>query len=236
MARLDKILASLGYGSRRDVAALCQSGRVTRADTGEKLSRPEAHVSASDIHVDGSALDRPEGIFIVMHKPVGVTCSHDAGEGPLVYDLLPPRWMRRNPVVATIGRLDKETSGTLLLTDQGQLLHRLASPKHHVEKTYLATVEGTLEDDLIERFASGEIMLQGDKEPCRPARLRILDRHLAEVVLTEGRYHQVRRMFAACGHHVVELHRTRFGDYTCENLEPGEWMDVPPPVAGRAVP
>ncbi|MFM7182367.1 MAG: pseudouridine synthase [Verrucomicrobiales bacterium] len=228
MPRLDKILASLGYGSRRDVASLCLSGRVTRADTGERLTRPEAHVPVPEIRVDGAGLDHPDGIFIVMHKPVGVTCSHDAGEGPLVYDLLPPRWMRRNPVVASIGRLDKDTSGTLLLTDQGQLLHRLASPKHHVEKTYLATVEGKLEEDLISRFASGEIMLQGDKEPCRPARLKILDDHLAEVVLTEGRYHQVRRMFAACGHHVAALHRTRFGKYTCENLEPGEWVDATP--------
>lgn len=229
MARLDKTLASLGYGSRRDIAALCLSGRVTRALTGERLSRPEAHVPPSDILVDGAALDHPDGIFIVMHKPVGVTCSHDSGEGPLVYDLLPPRWQGRNPVVATIGRLDKETSGTLLLTDNGQLLHRLASPKHHVEKTYLATVEGKLEDALVARFASGEILLQGEKEPCRPARLTILDEHRAEVVLTEGRYHQVRRMFAACGHHVETLHRTRFGDYTCEMLEPGEWMDVPMP-------
>ena len=229
MARLDKILASLGYGSRRDVAMLCQSGRITRAATGERLARPEAHVAASDILVDGAALDHPDGIFIVMHKPVGVTCSHDAGEGALVYDLLPSRWNRRNPVVATIGRLDKETSGTLLLTDQGQLLHRLASPKHHVEKTYLATTEGKLEEEMVTRFASGEILLQGEKVPCRPARLTILGDHLAEVVLTEGRYHQVRRMFAACGHHVVSLHRTRFGDYTCDALQPGEWMDVSMP-------
>ena len=229
MARLDKILASLGYGSRRDVTMLCQSGRITRAATGERLARPEAHVAASDILVDGAALDHPDGIFIVMHKPVGVTCSHDAGEGALVYDLLPSRWNRRNPVVATIGRLDKETSGTLLLTDQGQLLHRLASPKHHVEKTYLATTEGKLEEEMVTRFASGEILLQGEKVPCRPARLTILGDHLAEVVLTEGRYHQVRRMFAACGHHVVSLHRTRFGDYTCDALQPGEWMDVSMP-------
>jgi 16S rRNA pseudouridine516 synthase len=88
---------------------------------------------------------------------------------------------------------------------------------------------------LIARFASGEILLQGDKDPCRPARLTILGDHLAEVVLTEGRYHQVRRMFAACGHHVVALHRTRFGDYTCGDLQPGEWRDVAPPSAGRAV-
>lgn len=231
MARLDKILASLGYGSRRDVAAICQSGRVKRASTGEKLVRPETHVPIDDVLVDGNALDHPEGIFIVMHKPVGVTCSHDTSEGPLVYDLLPPRWMRRNPVLATIGRLDKETSGTLLLTDNGQLLHRLASPKHHIEKTYLATVEGHLQAELISRFDSGEILLEGEKEPCRPAKLKILSDHLAEVVLTEGRYHQVRRMFAACGHHVVTLHRTRFGEYTCDQLAPGEWMDAPVPAS-----
>lgn len=230
MARLDKILASLGYGSRREVATLCQCGRVTRAGTGERLSRPDAHVPPAEVLVDGSPLDHPAGIFIVMHKPVGVTCSHDASEGPLVYDLLPPQWMRRNPVVASIGRLDKETSGTLLLTDQGTLLHRLASPKHHVEKTYRAVVEKKLSTDLIARFASGDLILVGDPAPCLPARLEILGDHLAEVVLTEGRYHQVRRMFAACGHHVIELHRTRFGDYTCDHLDPGAWFDVPDPT------
>jgi 16S rRNA pseudouridine516 synthase len=116
-----------------------------------------------------------------------------------------------------------------LLTDQGHWLHRLASPKHHVEKTYLATVEGRLEEELIARFASGALLLQNDPVPCRPASLRLLDENTAEVVLTEGRYHQVRRMFAACGHHVVTLHRTRFGAYTCDHLEPGQWTDIADP-------
>lgn len=229
MARLDKILASLGYGSRREVAFLCQTGRVTRSSTGEKLTRADAHAAPEDVLVDGRPLDHPGGIFIVMHKPVGVTCSHDGGEGPLVYDLLPEAWMRRNPVVSSIGRLDKDTSGTLLLTDQGNWLHRLASPKHHVEKTYIATVENPLTGDLVARFASGDLLLQNDPVPCRPARLTLTGERTAEVVLTEGRYHQVRRMFAACGHHVVTLHRTRFGDYTCESLEPGSWVDIADP-------
>ena len=228
MARLDKVLSSLGYGSRRDVASLCQRGRVTDR-TGRPLTKPDLHIKPADILFDRQPLDHPDGVFIVMHKPLGVTCSHDRREGELVYDLLPDRWQTRLPVVASIGRLDKETSGVLVLTDNGQWIHKLASPKHHIEKTYLATTSTPLDASLIERFASGTLVLDGETTPCLPAALTLRGPCEAELVVTEGRYHQVRRMFAACGHHVESLHRSRFGPYHCDDLQPGEWTDVADP-------
>ena len=228
MQRLDKLLSSLGYASRRDVPALCKSGRV-RDRAGNPITKAETRVNAADILLEGKELDHKEGIFIVMHKPVGYTCSHDSSEGELIYDLLPERWWSRNPVPSSIGRLDKETSGVLLITDQGQWIHRLASPKHHVDKVYIADLDRPLDAATVDAFASGTLLLNDDNTPCLPATLEILSERQARVTLTEGRYHQVRRMFAACGNHVLHLHRQAFGSYTVKDLAPGEWRDVPDP-------
>ena len=232
MPRLDKLLSSLGYASRRDVAAICKAGRV-RDRAGVPLTRPETRVEPADLLLDGKEMDHPHGIFVVLHKPVGYTCSHDRSEGPLIYDLLPPRWFARNPIPASIGRLDKDTSGVLVVTDQGDWLHRLSSPKHHVDKVYLATLDTTPTPAAIEAFASGTLTLAGESTPCLPARLEITGPLGARVTLTEGRYHQVRRMFAACGHHVVALHRESFGPYRADDLAPGQWRDTPTPDGTR---
>jgi 16S rRNA pseudouridine516 synthase len=154
-------------------------------------------------------------------------CSHDAREGPSVYGLLPPRWQRRNPTVTTIGRLDKDTSGLLLLTDQSALVHRLTSPKHKVPKIYRATLDADLPPQLAELFASGTLMLRGETAPCAPAELRVLGPRDAELTLTEGRYHQVRRMFASQGCEVLTLHRVRFGHLELGELAPGTWRELP---------
>jgi 16S rRNA pseudouridine516 synthase len=163
-------------------------------------------------------------MVILMQKPVGYVCSHDDGEGKLVYDLLPSRWRLRDPKISTIGRLDKETSGLLLLTDDGALLHRLTSPRHHVAKVYEATLDRPLRGDEAEIFASGTLMLNGEKSPCLPAKLTIIDETHVTLEITEGRYHQVRRMFAAVGNHVVSLHRSSFGELTLGDLEVGEYQ------------
>ena len=226
--RLDQWMSSLGYCSRREAAAWCRAGRVRRAD-GSLLDKPEIKVAAADVRIDGQPLDHPEGLFLLLHKPRGCVCSHDEGEGPSVYDLLPPRWRARNPAPATIGRLDKETSGAILLTDIGSWIHKLASPKHHVEKCYLATLDQPAEPGMVALFASGALVLRGESAPCQPARLEILDGTAARVVLTEGKYHQVRRMFAACGRHVTALHRESFGEYRADDLAPGQWRNVAPP-------
>ncbi len=225
MRRLDQLLANLGYCSRREARRFVDGGRVTVR--GEPAANVAQKVDAAEVRVDGEPLDHPEGLLLLLHKPVGLVCTHDEREGPNVYSLLPPRWRQRNPVVATIGRLDKETSGLLLLTDQSPLVHRLTSPKHKVPKTYRATADADLSPDLVAVFASGTLCLAGEDQPCAPAELRLLTPREAEVTLTEGRYHQVRRMFSAHGANVVTLHRTRFGALELGDLAPGQWRELP---------
>jgi 16S rRNA pseudouridine516 synthase len=225
--RIDQLLSSLGYGSRADVGALVARGRVTSLSAPQSKLRPDMRVSARDLLVDGEPLDHPDGILLVMHKPVGVVCSHDEREGRSVYDLLPERWRRRNPRIESVGRLDKDTSGLLLLTDQHGLIHRLASPKHKVVKVYEAGVEGTLTREMIDLFASGTMTLRGESKPCQPAELAIIAPDKARLSITEGRYHQVRRMLAAVGAPVVTLHRSRFGELTLDGLAAGEVRSLP---------
>jgi 16S rRNA pseudouridine516 synthase len=225
MPRLDQTLASLGYGSRREVNALIDDERVTVA--GALAHDGAQKVEPAQVRLDGEPLDHPDGLLLLLHKPIGLVCSHDGREGPSVYSLLPARWRARNPGVTSIGRLDKDTSGLLLLTDQTPLVHRLTSPKHKVPKVYRATVDRDLGEDLIPRFASGTLQLEGEKAPCAPAELRLLGPREAELTLTEGRYHQVRRMFAACGATVLTLHRTRFGALELGDLAPGTWRELP---------
>jgi 16S rRNA pseudouridine516 synthase len=222
--RLDQLLANLGYCSRREVRSWLKAGRVAVA--GRPADDPGVKPSPAAVRVDGEPLDHPDGLLLLVHKPLGLTCSHDPAEGPLIYDLLPPRWRARNPVVTSIGRLDKETSGLILLTDHTELIHRLTSPKYKVPKIYRATTDRDLSTGLIARFSSGEIRLDGEKEACAPAGLRLLGPREAELTLTEGKYHQVRRMFAACGATVLTLHRTSFGPLTLGDLAPGKFREL----------
>lgn len=228
MRRLDQLLSSLGYCSRKQAQALCDAGRVWVA--GAPLDDASRKVDPAQVKLDDAPLDFPDGLFVLLHKPVGLVCSHDSGEGPRVYDLLPQRWQQRAPKVTTIGRLDKDTSGLLLLTDRGALVQRLTSPKHHVEKVYLATLDRAPTQEMSEAFARGlELTEDGERVKTRPAALRVLEGNRAEVTLHEGRYHQVRRMFAALGAHVVSLERTRFGEWTLGDLPPGNWKALPLP-------
>jgi 16S rRNA pseudouridine516 synthase len=223
--RLDQLLANLGYCSRREAAGWIKAGRVTVG--GEPATDPARKADETTIQVDGEPVDHPAGLLLLLHKPLGLVCSHDEREGPNVYSLLPERWRRRNPPVTSIGRLDKETSGLLLLTDQPALVHRLTSPKHKVPKTYRATLDAPPAPDLAARFAAGTLLLDGEERPCAPAELRPLGGAEVDVVLTEGRYHQVRRMFAACGRTVVALHRSGFGSLALGELPAGQWRELP---------
>jgi 16S rRNA pseudouridine516 synthase len=232
MRRLDQLLANLGYCSRREARIWIEAGRVTVA--GKVADNFGEKAEESEVRVDGAALDHPGELLLLLHKPVGLVCSHDEREGPNVYSLLPERWRRRNPQVTSIGRLDKDTSGALLLTDISPLVHRLTSPKNKVPKVYQATVDRDLPPDAVERFASGTLVLADEKEPCAPAQLRLLSPRNAEVTLTEGRYHQVRRMFASVGSTVLTLHRARFGPLELGDLPPGEWRELPRDYFGVA--
>ncbi|HVU32979.1 MAG TPA: pseudouridine synthase [Opitutaceae bacterium] len=225
MRRLDQILASLGYGSRREAHDLVAAGRVSVA--GVPAKDPAQRVDPATVRVDEAPLDHPAGLLLLLNKPAGLVCSHDEREGPNVYSLLPERWRRRNPPVTSIGRLDKETTGLLLLTDQSPLVHRLTSPRHKVPKVYRAVVDAELRPELVPLFAAGTLVLHGESAPCAPADLRILGPREAEVTLTEGRYHQVRRMFAAAGCGVTELQRIRFGSLELGDLTSGAWRELP---------
>jgi 16S rRNA pseudouridine516 synthase len=225
MSRLDQTLASLGYGSRREVRGLLDAGRVTVR--GEIADDPSEKVIPAEVRVDGEPLDHPSGLLLMLNKPLGLVCSHDQREGPNVYSVLPPRWRQRNPTVTSVGRLDKETTGLLLLTDNSALVHRLTSPKHKVPKVYRATVDVDLSPDLVAVFASGTLTLPGEPGPCAPAELKLLGSREAEVTLTEGKYHQVRRMFSAHGATVLSLHRSRFGSLELGDLALGAWRELP---------
>jgi 16S rRNA pseudouridine516 synthase len=222
--RLDRLLANLGYGSRREMQELARQGRIGL--DGKAVRNIDDRVPlnaalAAQLTVDGTAIDPLPGLVVMLNKPLGVTCSHKEA-GPLVYSLLPERWRRRDPAISTVGRLDKDTSGLLLLTDDGGFLHQVISPRRHIAKRYLATLDRPLRGDEATIFASGTLMLDGEDKPLLPAVLEGLSLHHAAITVTEGRYHQVRRMFAAVDNHVVALHRASIGGLTLpDDLEPG---------------
>ena len=211
--RLDRLLANLGYGSRREVERIVWGDLVTL--DGVALEDADQRIAVTPnlsarMTVNGVPLDPPPGLALMLHKPLGVTCSHKE-QGPLVYSLLPERWRRREPAISTIGRLDKETSGLLLLTDDGVLLHKIISPRSNVSKRYDVTLARPLNGTEEKIFASGELMLESEKTPLLPVEMEVVSPKRAFVTLTEGRYHQVRRMFAAVGNQVTALHRDRVG-------------------------
>ena len=224
--RLDRLLANLGYGSRREVLQMAHDERIQL--DGETLRDIEQRVPliaefAARLRIDSAALDPLPGMVLMLNKPTGVTCSHKENT-PLVFDLLPERWRRRDPAISAAGRLDKDTSGLLLLTDDGAFLHKIISPKRHIAKRYVATLDQPLRGDEAEIFAAGTLMLHGEDKPLLPALLESISPLEAAVTLTEGRYHQVRRMFAAVKNHVTALRRVAIGGLTLpDDLAPGDF-------------
>lgn len=229
--RLDRLLANLGYGGRKDIAALARHGRI-RLD-GEALRDSSAKVApdaelADALTIDGEPVDPLPGFAVMLNKPVGVTCSRK-DPGRLVFEFFPERWLRRDPAFSPVGRLDKDTSGLLIFTDDGQLNHRITHPRTHTPKTYLAQLDRPLCADAAAIFASGELMLEGEDKPLLPAELTVLNETNVRLVIHEGRYHQVRRMFAAIGDHVTALHREAIGGLALPpDLAPGAWRMLGP--------
>ncbi|MDB5470205.1 MAG: Pseudouridine synthase [Caulobacter sp.] len=222
--RLDRLLANMGYGSRREIAALAAAGQVVL--DGQAIRKGDAKVLVSRdlpsrMTVRGAPLDPPPGLALMLHKPLGVTCSHKE-VGALVYDLLPQRWKAREPAISTVGRLDKDTSGLLLLTDDGELLHRIISPRSNLPKRYLVTLARPMDGSEAAVFAAGTLMLDGEDKPLLAAELDVHSPTSAHLTIHEGRYHQVRRMFAAVGNHVEALHRDQVGGLVLpDDLAPG---------------
>lgn len=224
--KLIKHLANLGYGSRREVSQLLRAGWFTD-EHGTALDE-NCVQSHECIRFRGEMLDPPAPLVIMLHKPIGYTCSRDE-DGDLIYDLLPPRFAKRLPTLSSVGRLDKDTSGLLLLTDDGKFLHRIIHPKSKCRKCYRVTLDRPLEGTEAEVFASGSLMLHGERGPLLPAEMRIESPQIAFIDLLEGRYHQVRRMFAAVGNHVTALERLSIGSLNLPiDLPVGEWRVLSP--------
>lgn len=224
--KLIKLLANLGYGSRKEVQRLIRSGAVSD-DAGQVLK--ESDFPPYDrIRFRGEELDPLHPMTLVLNKPDGYTCSAD-DPGSTIYDLLPERFAHRNPGLNPIGRLDKDTTGLLLMTDDGKLLHKIIHPKSHCLKVYHAVLDRPLEGHEGELFGSGTLMLNGETKPLLPAGFEQVGEKEALVTLHEGRYHQVRRMFAAAGNHVIDLKRISIGGFQLPgDLDEGEWRFMGP--------
>ncbi len=224
--RIDRLLANMGYGSRRDIERMAEAKRVIL--DGRPIDDVSARIAVGPdlparMFIDRERLDPPPGLIIALHKPLGFTCSHREA-GALVFDLLPPRWRKRDPVISAVGRLDKDTSGLLLLTDDGPLLHRIIAPKSRVAKRYRVDLARPLTGEETALFGAGGIKLHGDEKPLLPAEFEPLAQASGLLTLHEGRYHQVRRMFAAIGNHVEALHRDQIGALRLpQDLTAGQW-------------
>lgn len=223
--RLDKFLVACAVGSRTEVKNFLKSGRVTVNGKKEKSAKLQINEGTDEIHFDGQKLDYEEFVYYMMNKPQGVISATEDPKHKTVLDLMDD--YARAKEVFPVGRLDIDTHGLLLLTNDGKLAHALLSPKRHVDKTYLALVKGMMTDEDIETFAKG-IPLKDFT--CQPAKLELVsmdaekNQSLVRVTIAEGKFHQVKRMVAYCGKEVVDLQRLTMGTLTLdENLKPGEW-------------
>ncbi|NWG73614.1 MAG: 16S rRNA pseudouridine(516) synthase [Rubrivivax sp.] len=220
---LAHLLFTQGFGTRRECAALVAAGRVEVS--GRVVDDPDAEVTAAGLVfvVDGRRWPYAERALVLLHKPAGVECSQKPRHHPSVLSLLPAPLRRRG--VQPVGRLDEDTTGALLLTDDGALIHRLSSPKRHVAKVYDVTTKHPLDERLVQRLREG-VVLADDPRPVRAAACEATGERTLRLTLTEGRYHQVKRMVAAAGNRVEALHRSAFGGLALGALAPGQWRWV----------
>lgn len=219
--RLDKLLTHLGVASRSGAREVLKAGRVRV--NGEAVRDAAFQVEVDDkVLLDGKLLDTRLSRYLLLHKPAGVLTAKEDNRQKTVMDLLPPEYTSLGCM--PVGRLDKDTTGLLILTTDGELAHRLIAPERHVDKVYIATVDGCLSDADVEKFAEG-IPLKDFT--CLPAKLEILSPNVGRVTVREGKYHQIKRMFGAVGKPVTELHRQRFGPLPLEDgMHPGEYREL----------
>lgn len=223
---MDQILSNYGYCSRKEARVWIKGKRVTLKD-GTPVSSFSDKYDPAELLIDNEPIPYINGFVAVLNKPAGYICTHSGAEGANVFSLLPDWMMQRDPLPTTVGRLDKDTTGILLITDVHPLVHNMISPKKHVKKIYEVTLDKPLQNDIVDIFKSGTLLLDEDPKPCLPAECIITSETTCSLTLEEGRYHQVKRMFAVCGYEVVKLHRTRFGEYTLDDLKDGELKIFP---------
>ena len=220
MERLDKVLAATGRWSRREAKELIRQSRVLVDGRLANSAEEKVEPAAARICVDGEDVGWEKHTYVMLHKPAGVLTATEDSRQPTVLDLLTSELRKKG--LAPVGRLDKDTEGLLLLTDDGDLTHRLLSPKYHVDKVYFARVEGELEESDTAAFAAGITLSDG--LACRPAKLEILTADTCLVTLQEGKFHQVKRMLASRGKPVTYLKRLSMGPLQLDGeLQPGQY-------------
>lgn len=223
LVRLDKLLAGAGFGSRSDIKKLVRKGGVLIDGRAAVSADEKVDPNASQIAVNGQAFVYKEHLYLMLNKPAGVLSASNDKRAKTVVDLVPPALFR--PGLFPAGRLDRDTEGFVLLTDDGQLAHKILSPKSHIPKIYYAQLDGPIDPAAVAAFAQGIAL--DDGTVCMPAELTVLGANAAQVVLHEGKYHQVKRMFAAVGRTVLYLKRTQMGRVPLdENLALGECREL----------
>lgn len=218
--RLDKLISNSTAFSRSQAKINIKKGKVTVE--GEVVNNPAQHVN-EDTHVEymGVPIKKPELRYIMFNKPAGMVCANKDREHATVFDNL---FLPRIETLHVAGRLDIDTTGLVLITDDGEWSHRLTSPKHQHEKTYLVGLEREITKKQIENLIKGGIMLNNEKKPTLPAKVEKVSDKLIRLSIIEGKYHQVKRMLAAVGNHVVKLHREKIGNIQLDTaLKEGEW-------------
>lgn len=228
MERLDKILASQGTLSRRDVKEIMKKGRVSVNGTVVKDSSIKVDIYKDEVCLDGEKIALKKHIYIMMNKPQGVVSASEGEKEETVVDLVPDEFYRKGLFPA--GRLDKDTTGFVLITDDGDFAHKILSPKNHIFKTYLARLDHELSESDIRMLENGITL--GDGTILKEAKVEIVeqsDTPLVKIMICEGKYHQVKRMFAAAGNRVVALHRSKMGELELDSaLNPGECREITP--------
>lgn len=226
MERIDKLLASQGAMSRKDVKEMIKKGRVAVNNTVIKNSDYKVDAENDAVTVDGEALLLKKHIYIMLNKPQGVVSASDSDTDKTVVDLVPDELFRKGLFPA--GRLDKDTTGFVLITDDGDFAHRILSPKNHIFKTYLARLEHSLNGEDIAMLQNGITL--GDGTTLKEAKVEIVEEGitpLVKIMICEGKYHQVKRMFAAAGNRVTSLHRSRMGELDLDtSLKSGECREI----------
>ncbi len=228
MERLDKILASQGALSRKEVKEMIRKGRISLNGVVVKDSAVKVDENSDTVSVDGVEIMLKKHIYIMMNKPQGVVSASESDTDKTVVDLVPDELFRKGLFPA--GRLDKDTTGFVLITDDGDFAHKILSPKNHIFKTYVAELEHELSIDDIKSLENGITLGDGTKlQGSKGEIIEGLDKPFVRIMICEGKYHQVKRMFAATGNRVLSLHREKMGDlYLDESLNPGECREITP--------
>ncbi|WP_298923975.1 pseudouridine synthase [uncultured Ramlibacter sp.] len=231
--QLQEILYSQGFGTRRVCAGLVQQGRVSVADEVCTDASAEFEALGLCFSVQGVPWAYHEKAYVLLHKPAGTECSQKPSTWPSIYTLLPAPLRQRpqkGPIqgVQAVGRLDQDTTGMLLLTDDGKFIHRMSSPRHHVPKVYEVGTKHPVDAKQVDKLLAG-VVLDDDPKPVLAAACEATDEHSLRLTLTEGKYHQVKRMLAAVGNRVETLHRSRIGALALPtDLAPGQWRWLTP--------